>query len=145
VPDPTYHPYTAWEDWQAGMWQTPTSPDRDMQRAAHVLASPGLFRDAARMMLREWPNAAEHNLTTNLASNRYSWVGQATCCHLANVPEVATRAAWWTLTPAEQVAANAVAAEVIAEWEADREESERPGLFLIEFPAHTAGEAQRSA
>jgi predicted DCC family thiol-disulfide oxidoreductase YuxK len=52
-----------------------------------------LFRDAARVMFREWPNATEHNLTTNLASNRYSWVGQATCCHLANVPELATRAA----------------------------------------------------
>lgn len=137
MPDPRYHPYTAWEDWRAGMWQAPVNPDAQVQRAAHILASPNVFREAARVMLREWPNAAEHNLTTNLASNRYSWVGQATCCHLANVPETATRAAWWTLTPGEQVAANAVAAEVIAEWEATREECERPGLFLIHGGAHT--------
>jgi predicted DCC family thiol-disulfide oxidoreductase YuxK len=93
VPEPVYHPYTAWEDWQAGMWQTPVDVTADVERAVHILATPNLFRDAARVMFREWPNATEHNLTTNLASNRYSWVGQATCCHLANVPELATRAA----------------------------------------------------
>lgn len=139
MPDPRYHPYTAWEDWQAGMWQNPIDLDADAQRAAHILATPDLFREAARVMLREWTNAAEQNLTTNLAQNRYSWVGQATCCHLANVPEIATRTAWWTLTPAEQVAANAVAAQVIAEWEATREESANPGLFILDFTTRKAG------
>lgn len=131
MPDPVFHPYTAWEDWQSGMWQTPADVTADMAKVAHILGTPAVFREAARSMLAEWANAAEHNLTTNFGSNRYAWVGQATCCHLAGVPESATRLAWWTLTPAEQVAANRVAAEVIAEWETAREESDRPGLFLI--------------
>jgi hypothetical protein len=135
VPEPVFHPYTVWEDWQAGMWEPPADVTVDMERAAHILGTPAVFRDAARTMLDEWTAAAEHNLTTNVGSNRYAWVGQATCCHLAGVPEGATRAAWWTLTPAEQVAANRVAAEVIAEWEVGREECERPGLFVIDLNA----------
>lgn len=140
MPDPVFHPYTRWEDWQAGMWQTPTDLDQDMQRAAHILGAPDLFRAAARTMLAEWPNAAEHNLTTNLASNRYSWVGQATCMHLARVPEMATRAAWWTLTPAEQRAANQVAADTIAEWERHREHDRTPALFVIDAADRYDGE-----
>jgi hypothetical protein len=129
---PVHHPYTEWEDWQAGMWQTPTDLDRDSRRAAHILSSPDLFRHAARAMLRDWIRAAEHNLTTSLAHNRYAWIGQATCCHLAQVPEAATRAAWWTLTPAEQTVANAVAAEAIAEWERSRQAKAEPDLFTID-------------
>ena len=98
------------------MWRTPDNLETDARQAAHILSSPDLFREAARNMLRDWTKAAEHNLT-DTTGNRLSWIGQATCCHLSNIPEAATRAAWWTLTTAEQTVANRVAAEVIAEWE----------------------------
>lgn len=131
MPEQVFHPYTVWEDWQAGMWQSPVNLTADMERAAHILASPTVFLDAARTMLREWPRAAEHNLT-DMAQNRRAWVGQASCMHLAGVPEEATRQAWWTLTAAEQYAANAVADQAIAEWERERESVETPALFVID-------------
>lgn len=137
MPDPVYHPYTEWEDWQAGMWQPPPDVTPAMEQAAHILTDPDLFRTAARAMLADWPNAAEHNLTTTLVNNAYSWVGQATCMHLAQVPESATRLAWWTLTPAEQCAANQVAAEVITEWQTTRDDLEHPGLFAIDSPTQS--------
>lgn len=137
MPDQVFHPYTAWEDWQAGMWQAPPNLTADMERAAHILASPDVFREAARAMLRDWPNAAEHNLTA-MIQNRRAWVGQATCMHLAQVPEEATRQAWWTLTVPEQYAANMVADQAIAEWEREREATETPSLFVIEWRGNVA-------
>lgn len=133
MPDQVWHPYTAWEDWQAGMWQTPVDVTADMERAAQILGDPAVFLDAARIMLREWPAAAEHNLT-DMAQNRRAWVGQATCCHLAGVPEQATRLAWWTLTAAEQYAANQAADLALAEWLTERESVHTPGLFVIDLP-----------
>jgi hypothetical protein len=117
--DQVFHPYTAWEDWAAGMWQVPVNPTEGMRRSAHILSDPVVFLDAARAMLREWPTAAEQNLT-DMARNRRAWIGQATCCHLAGVPEAATRQAWWTLTAEEQLIANQVADKACAEWESER-------------------------
>lgn len=130
MPDQVFHPYTVWEDWRAGMWQPPHDPTAEVAQAVHILSTPDLFFDAARRMLRDWPNAAEHNLT-DLGQNRRSWVGQATCCHLARIPETSTRLAWWTLSAADQVAANQVADRAIREWELERENTAAPGLFLV--------------
>lgn len=113
--DRVFHPYTRWEDWQAGMWQAPANLSEESKHAAHILSDPDTFRDAARLMLADWTQAAEHNLT-DMQQNCRSWVGQATCCHLAGIKEFSTRAGWWTLTAAEQLAANEVADQVIAEW-----------------------------
>lgn len=114
-----FYPHFVWEDWLAGMWQTPDKVTSEVQLAAHILSSPELFYHAALVMLNDWPNSAEHNLT-NLRQNRYSWVGQATCCHLARVSESATRQAWWTLTTTEQVVANQTADRAVIEWERNR-------------------------
>lgn len=128
-----YHPYTAWEDWQAGMWSR-SRRDGDTARAAHILGDPDTFRDAARAMLRDWPRSAEQNLTGGL-NNRRAWVGQAACCHLAGVPEDQTRDAWWTLTDAERRTANQIADDVIIEWLHDRGPDPAPDLFdLIPEP-----------
>ncbi len=110
-----HRPYMEWEDWAAGMWNGSDDFLADVARAVHILGSPEIFRTAAAAMVADWSNAASHNLT-DTGQNRRSWVGQATCCHLAGIPESATRAAWWELTEAEREAANAVADEVIAGW-----------------------------
>ncbi len=140
-----FHPYTAWEDWQAGMWQVPHDVTAEMEQAAHILGNPALFLDAARAMLRDWPTAAEQNLT-DMAQNRRAWVGQATCCHMAGVTEQATRQAWWTLTVREQYDANMIADRAVTEWQTERENDHRPGLFIIELPApRSHGRVQASA
>lgn len=137
MPDQVFHPYTAWEDWQAGMWQAPTDVTDEMMQAAHILSDPAVFLSAARAMLVDWTCAAEQNLT-DMQQNRRAWVGQATCCHLAGITEQATRQAWWTLTVDEQYAANQIADQAIVEWEHAREQDRSPGLFLIEDGEHVA-------
>lgn len=126
-----FHPYTAWEDWRNGLWRNCVAVTGHMEAAAHILGDPDVFADGARAMLRDWPNAAEHNLT-NREQNRRAWIGQATCCYLAAVPESATRFGWWMLTDAERDEANTVADRVILEWEAEREAHARPQLFPLE-------------
>lgn len=114
-----FHHYRAWEDWAYGMWNDPQNPGLEAAHAAAVLADPELFAEAARIMLAEWPNAAQQNLT-NLRRSGRSWVGQATCCWLADLSESATRSAWWLLSPEERVTANQVADQVVAEWRRSR-------------------------
>jgi hypothetical protein len=112
------------------MWAAPRDLPEDVHRAAHILSQPDVFLAAARAMLSEWSNSAEQNLT-DMGQNRRSWIGQATCCHLAGVPESATRQAWWTLTAAEQLAANRVADQVITKWERAREDDRHTPLFDV--------------
>lgn len=124
-----FHHYTLWEDFKAGMWMPPTTGAEG--QAAAILSDPKVFGEAARVMVQEWPIAAEQNLT-NPTVNRQAWIGQATCCHLAGVPESATRAAWWTLTDEERTIANGVADQVIREWEQTREWARQPTLFGVD-------------
>jgi hypothetical protein len=114
-----FHHYAEWEDWKAGLYRCAVI-NEDTERAARMLANPEAFYMAAKMMLRDWPRAAEHNLT-NREQNRRAWIGQATCCYSSNAPEGATRLAWWVLLADERDRANAVADRVIAEWEAARD------------------------
>lgn len=109
-----YHPYTSWEDYRAGMWSD-DGPSDGVAEAVRILADPELFRAAAAEMVADWPTSAEQNLTAP-ASGRRSWIGQATCCHLAGVTETQTREAWWLLAPEEREIANAVADQVVAAW-----------------------------
>lgn len=130
-----YHPYTAWEDWQAGMWKPSLDPSSDAEHAAAILGEPSVFAGAAQAMLADWPTSAEQNLT-DMGQNRRSWIGQATCCHLAGISEAATRQAWWTLSNEERDDANAVADEAILEWELAR--ANEGSLFSWPLPATPA-------
>lgn len=103
----------------SGMWHDPQDSAREAEHAAAILSDPDLFAEAARIMLAEWPNAAQQNLT-NLRRSGRSWIGQATCCWLAGLSETATRTAWWLLSPGERTVANRVADEVVAEWRETR-------------------------
>jgi hypothetical protein len=114
-----HHPYTVWEDFQSGLYRA-VPVDHYAETAAHILSDPDTFYAGARDMLAAWPRAAEQNLT-NLEQNRRAWLGQATCCYLANCPEGATRLGWWLLFEVDRAAANAIADRVIAEWEAVRD------------------------
>jgi hypothetical protein len=108
-------PWSEWEDYRGGMYGTEMNLTR-LDQSAALLRDPERFRETAREMLREWPNAARHNLI-HMWSGRRAWIGQASCCYSHRATSVTTRHAWGTLTNDEQRAANAVADEVHAEWE----------------------------
>jgi hypothetical protein len=111
-----WHHYQEWEDWRAGMYGAlPGSADD----AARLLGNPDLFGEAARAMVNAWPVAAAQHLS-DTSCNRRAWVGQASCCYAFQCSRLTTIEGWFTLPVAVQAAANAVAEEVIVEWEGGR-------------------------
>lgn len=112
-------PWADWEDYAAGLYATTTTTPEHVQTAAALLADPETFRETAREMVREWPNAAIHNLR-HMWTGRRAWVGQATCCYSNGIPAATTRLAWGTLANDTQRSANQTADLVIAEWERTR-------------------------
>lgn len=121
-----FEPYWKWEDFHSGMYEVPASADVDRlaMLAGSLLSDCGAFGSAARQMIEAWPVASAVHLTA-VATNRRSWVGQASCCFIHGVPEIATRAAWKALTERERDSANDVADEVISEYERERSEVHR--------------------
>lgn len=105
----TTMPWLDWEDYRAGMYRTTSAPDPDRVReSAFLLTDPGGFRETAREMIRQWPNAARQNLD-HMWTGRNAWIGQAACCYAHGATSAETRAAWGTLTNSQQIAANQVA------------------------------------
>lgn len=104
-----------WEDYRAGMYGTDMNLTL-LDMSAELLRDPARFHETAREMLREWPNAAVHNLT-HMWSGRNAWVGQAACCYSHGATSVTTRHAWGTLTDNEQRRANDIAKGLRDEWE----------------------------
>jgi hypothetical protein len=110
-------PWSNWEDYSAGLYH-PNYTAAHVADATHMLSNPDEFREVAREMIRAWPVSAIQNLC-HMWSGRNAWVGQASALYAYRAPGAATREAWGALTPDQQRAANATAADVRAEWERD--------------------------
>lgn len=113
-----YHPYDQWEDWQMGMYEKTCYMDDELitLACAATLGCPELLWECMQFVSHNWGKSAEHHLT-NVNRNRQAWLGQAACCFIDGAPEYLTKAAWGRLAPQVQERANAVADEVIHEWE----------------------------
>ena len=122
------HPYTAWEDWKAGMYATPADMAAEVAAARELLANPPGLGEAMRDACAAWPIAAEHNLT-NEEQNRRSWLGHAACHYSAGAVRLATCAAWGVLTDDQRDDANAAADSVMEGWEAARLGAETLFIF----------------
>lgn len=100
-----------WEDFQAGLYAlTSVRPDV-VASSVDLLARPDEFLEVAREMVREWANAAEHNIV-HLWTGRRAWIGQASCCYAHGATAAETREAWGKLSNQDQRAANEVADDV---------------------------------
>ena len=123
--DRVYHHHERWEDYRAGFYAlTYAEQMRGARDAARLLSDSTECYAAMSGVVREWENAAEHNLT-DMGQNRRAWLGQAACCWALGLPSFVTRQAWNTLMAgADQDDANAIADTVIAEWEGARVDAE---------------------
>lgn len=108
------YPYYEWEDYQAGLYNLSWGGTRD--DAAALLQTPSQLEPAMRRAVTEWPKAAAHHLTDD-GMNQRAWLGWAACGITKMVPAHLTRAAWWTLSDAQRIKANAAADRVIADFE----------------------------
>lgn len=104
-----FEPYWNWECFKHGMYND-TNDDKEtlIAQACELLSNRNKFWEACESVLSKWVVSAKVHLT-NTDSNRQSYLGQAACCLLHNVPEVLTRSAWARLTSEQQQQANEVA------------------------------------
>ncbi len=121
-----YHHHDKLEEYHCGLWRITTGEERRSYVAQSLLLMRDTprFRRAMEDVVEQWPFASEHNLSAQNI-NRLAWLGHAGCCLAVSSPEDCTRAAWHWLSRAEQDAANAAAAEVIALWD----DASHPTLF----------------
>lgn len=112
-----YHPYTEWEDWQAGMWRSVSGSEKIelLRKAIEFTGDAELYGSFMRKVLVEWPIACEHNLTDE-SQNRKAWIGHAATCMAIDCPEDITRSAWYQLTQQQRDDANQQAQNAIDEW-----------------------------
>jgi len=116
-------PWTEWEDYNAGMWNTRPIDEAKVVLSVATLSDLGQFLETGREMIREWQTAAIHNIVS-LKTGRRAWVGQASCCYSHKATSAETRQAWGQLANMEQRAANDIADIIIAEYNEGRTSAE---------------------
>lgn len=113
-----WHPYTDWEDYKAGFFDTTIEGDRNtaVSESFALLADPSALGKWMSKVLVEWPVSCEANLSYT-GMNRRAWLGQAACCLALGYPSFVTKRAWHQLEEDQQDLANQEADIVIREWE----------------------------
>ncbi len=72
------------------------------------------FKRILRLIIKEWPNSCEHNLT-NERMNRIAWMGQAALCYKFGIP-ARYRGGYHLLDDEQKKMADDAALEIINEW-----------------------------
>lgn len=125
-----YKNYLDWECYKNGLYKTTwNNEDYLIIKAKELLSNTDLFYSVAQKMIETWTNSADVHLT-NKECNRKAWIGQASCCFYAKVPEILTCIAWNKLTDKQKERANLVAKELIDKYENKYKKNEQ---IKIEF------------
>ena len=114
-----FYPYTEWECFKNGMYDTTTRRMDQHQLITDcetMLKCPQYLRESMLFVTHNWLRASHQHLS-NEARNRRAWLGQAANCWAHGAPEFVTKIAWNLLTASDQSAANATADDVISDWE----------------------------
>lgn len=114
--------YHHWEKWEeTPMWRRTPADERQARfdTARAIVVDRQAFRACLLRAVEEWPISCEHNLT-DLTLNRAAWLWHAASYIATGASEEVTRSVWGTLTNEQRRVADAIAWEVVAEWESAR-------------------------
>lgn len=126
-----FHHFSKWEDYHAGMYdESKDGRAERVRKAADILGTSGICREAMEKVIAEWKIATEYNLS-NAEINRKAWLGQAACCCYAGIHEDETREAWGLMTEEQRIEANRIAACIIKRWQDERERAEDPQINMF--------------
>lgn len=113
-----YHPYNKWECFQHHLYVERNDEEKEtrIMQSVSLLKNPLLLQKYMDLVSDEWTHSCEVYFS-HKGYNRRAWLGQAACCYCHGASEDETKKAWNYLSEEEQIKANAVADEVIANWE----------------------------
>ena len=113
------YPYSEWEDYKSGMYDTPVDIQQEVIKSIDLLSNKQKFKEACENVASNWPNSTSTHLH-NPHINQKAWLGQAACCFNHAATERATKVAWKELSPDTQKKANFIAQKVIDEYHRSR-------------------------
>lgn len=126
-----FHHYNKWEDYHAGMYdECKEGRAERVIKAAEILGTPDICREAMEKVVAEWKIATEYNFS-NAEINRKAWLGQAACSCYAGIHEDETREAWGIMTEAQRIEANSIASDIIKKWLDEWEQKENPQISMF--------------
>lgn len=113
-----YHTWDKWECYQAGFFEVRPpkhfTDDDCVERYATLLKDIEEFKRIMMIIIEEWVNSCQHNLT-NDRMNRIAWMGQSALCYKFGIPS-RYRGGYNLLTIEQQNAADEAALEIINVW-----------------------------
>jgi len=113
-----FHPWTEWECYKAGFYNTvaPEGMDAEQAKAVYLEFFDDLprFAKAMERVMLEWPKSCEQFLT-NPSFNKVAWLGQASVCLTTGVPS-GFKSSYTLLKPEQQEAANQLAQDYYERW-----------------------------
>lgn len=116
--DRIYHTWDKWECFRAGFFEVRAPKpytDEDCENLyKELLSDINEFKRVCLLIIKEWVNSCEHNLT-NERMNRIAWMGQAALCYKHSIP-AKYRGGYNLLTQEQQKVADETALEAINLW-----------------------------
>lgn len=116
--DRIYHTWDKWECYRAGFFEVNPpkgmTDDDCLNTYKTLLLDIEEFKRVMRLIIHEWVNSCEHNLT-NERMNRIAWMGQSSLCYKYKIPS-RYRGGYNLLSEGERNAADQAALELINEW-----------------------------
>lgn len=113
-----YHTWDKWECYPAGFFEVRAPKGMTDEECENLykelLKDIPEFKRIMLLVISEWKNSTEHNLT-NERMNRIAWMGQSALCYKFGIP-ARYRGGYNLLTEQEQQAADEAALEVINLW-----------------------------
>lgn len=113
-----YHTWDKWECYPAGFFEVrpPKGLEEDdcIEKYKELLIDIEEFKRIMRLIINEWINSCEHNLT-NERMNRIAWMGQASLCYKYGIP-ARYRGGYNLLSDEQKKLADDAALEIINEW-----------------------------
>lgn len=113
-----YHTWDKWECYPAGFFEVNApkglTDDDCVNRYSELLRDIPEFIRIMRLIIDEWTNSCEHNLS-NERMNRIAWMGQAALCYKYKIP-ARFRGGYNLLSESEREDADKAALQVINEW-----------------------------
>jgi hypothetical protein len=128
-----YHTWDKWECYRAGFFEINPpkgmTDDECLEIYKNFLLDIPEFIRIMKLIIVEWPNSCEHNLT-NERMNRIAWMGQASLTYKFGIPS-RYRGGYHLLPKEDQINADQAALEIINEWLALKGYDERHDLESI--------------
>lgn len=134
IMDRIYHTWDKWECYRAGFFEVNPpkgmTDDDCLNTYKELLLDIPEFIRIMRLIIHEWPNSCEHNLT-NERMNRIAWMGQSSLTYKHKIPS-RYRGGYHLLSEQDRLNADNAALMVINEWLELKGYDERHNLQTIQ-------------